>query len=431
MSRRFLTGFVLACLVACGSKEDTKQPASNDAGTDTGSVGNELTVEVWRGDFWNRLDNPVILDRQSNYAKAFAAGGSDVMCLNYVWRKPHRDKIVELAKATYPYSAHAVTSLDSKATDATDSKGVTPMDPTDAPCTKPDTLTKIDAGYACLTKNCSTIPGSMDGYFTDFKCYQANCIPEGLDLITSDPRCATCVQTYLEDSTYAEGKKQCTTNAKAGWFFSGENGSIILSKYPIKKSEQFVLPGSKLRQVVVRAEVDVKGKSVDVYCGSLQFTPDDLVNPYVGGYGDGKTGVDGWLAENFNQANKVAAFVKKSTGPAVLMLDTRVSRETKDGDKVVIFGSNKAGLPTLDLLEKSFAKGVAQSWKPECNDCPTHAGHPGSDPFLWEAIFLHNLPQSAVKSTAIGRKEELWKRPADGVMVPLDGVYSLKSTIGL
>jgi hypothetical protein len=432
---RKIAWIVLGSLVACSSKTEEARPdtgAAVDTGADTTAIVTELTVEYWTVDFWGRADDAENARRRKVMGTTLAAGGSDVLCLNNVWRAAHRDELATLAKAHYGYAVHFPGTLETKATDPTDQTGKTPPEPTQPPCTNPETTPKTDAVYACLTKNCSTKPDSMDGYFTNFKCYESNCIPEGLNLITSDPLCAGCGQVYLEDSPFATGQKECTTNPKAGFLFSGEVGNLLLSKYPIKKSETFYLPSTKLREEVIRAEIDVGGgKTVDVYCGATQIMPDNLVNPYIGAYGEGKEGVDGWIAENKLETQRLVSFVKKaSTGPAIVLVSARTSREYKDGGTVVTLSAK--GFENIDLLETAFTPGVMQGYKPLCTDCGDHPAHIGSDPFWRERILLKDIPQSAVKSTVIGRKELIIPWPADGTTkYPLSGIYSIKSTIAL
>ncbi len=425
--------FVLASLVACSSKtEPTATQPTTDAGGETAAAVSELTAEYWSVDYGGRADNEHNARRIPLMGKALSEGGSDVLCAANIWRAAERDKLAASAKAQYGYAAHFPGTLDTKATDPTDQTGKTPPEPTKPPCSNPETTPKYEAVLACLAKNCSTKPDSMDGYFTEFSCYQSNCLAEGLGLITADPVCAACGQVYLEDSSFNTGQKQCTTNPKAGFIYSGEVPNLLLSKYPIKKSESFYLPSTKFREQIIRAEIDLGGgKTVDVYCGTLQIMPDNLVNPYIGQYGEGKEGVDGWIAENKLQTERLISFVKRaSTGRAIVLVGTRGSREYKDGSTVITLATK--GVENIDLLEGAFTSGLAQGFKPTCTDCADHPAHPGSDPYWRERILLKDIPNTAVKSTSIGRKESLFPYPADSMMkYPLSGIYSIRSTIAL
>lgn len=60
------------------------------------------------------------------------------------------------------------------------------------------------------------------------------------------------------------------------------------------------------------------------------------------------------MNENILQADKVVSYVKKtSTGRAVIMIDTRQTKEVKEGDKIVISKSPFSG--SIDILTAAFA----------------------------------------------------------------------------
>ncbi len=429
MMTRMIGVSLVALLAACGSKDENATAAANDAGSDTAVAGNELTLETWQIDFWGQKDAPYHAARLDGIGKALAAGGSDVVCLHYLWRNAHRDRVIAAAKPHYAHVAAFESNLDTPVSDPTDDTGMVVPPRAEPPCSAaPDTVARIDSMYSCLAKSCSSIPDSMDGRFTNFDCYTSNCLAEGVDVITKDPRCAACGAINLEDATYAEGKSECTTNKNGGLIFDGANATVILSKYPIKSSELHVLPSTNIRRSVVRAELDVGGKSVEVYCGTLGNQPNDFTQPYVGQYGKGKTDVEGWIAENLLQAQKVVSFVKKtSKGAAVVMIDTRQSKEVKEGDKIVITKSNTSG--AIDTL----AAGLTQATPPGtslCNFCNDHPGHPDQPQYLSEYVFFKDLPKTAMKSMVASRKERLYTG-GDGKLYPLAASYSLRTTIAL
>jgi hypothetical protein len=422
-----IAGVSLAVLLAggCGSKGDDPKQAPTDAAVSA----TELSVETWQADFWGRPDIPGNLDRAAAVGKAFAAGGSDVVCMHYLWHKVHRDLIVAGAKVAYPHVAAFASNLDTPVTDPADADGKVPPAPTAPPCSSAETTPKIDAMYACLMKSCSTKPDSMDGMFTDFDCYTSNCLAEGVDIITSDPKCAACGANNLEDATFAAGKEECTTNKNAGFIYDGANGTILLSKYPITKSELYVLPSTNIRRSVVRAQIDVSGKSIDVYCGTFGNQPSNFTNPYVGVYGKGKLDVEGWVNENQLQADKLVSYVKKaSAGRAVVMIDTRQSKEQKEGDKIVVAKSDFSG--SIDTLLAAFVPALPSGSKQPCNFCSDHPAHVGSPAYASEYVLLKDFAANATKSLTASRKESVWRNP-EGVMLPLSAIYSIKATLSL
>lgn len=424
-SARWVGAVAVGLVVGCGSDNDDSNPAANAA-----PVVTELSFEMYRPSLWWRVDDPELVRRRGEIGKALATSGADVVCLGEVWRKAAQDDIVAAASARYPHVAQFTMDINTNVDDPTDADGSTPPAPTAPPC-GPDLSAKVDATYACLMANCSTKPGSMDGMLSDNACVQSKCLSEMLDIVTSAPACGSCGAAYLPDLTFAEAKKLCTENPRAGLQFRADGGVLLLSKYPIKAKENWVLPSTRFRRNVLRAEVDVGGgKTVDVYCATLQAPFDALPLPYVGAYGKGKVDVEGWANENRLQAEKLVAYVeRKSPGRAVVLVDTQSSAEVKSGDAVVITGSPK-NPGTIEFLLAKWSAATPAGYTPACVYCPDHPWHTSAPPYWSDYVFMKGFDRAAALSATITRREAVFK-DGGGVMVPLSPMYGFQATLKL
>jgi hypothetical protein len=73
---------------------------------------------------------------------------------------------------------------------------------------------------------------------------------------------------------------------------------VLLSRYPLDKTETYVLPSSWVTLSAIKARVNSPAKTaVDVYCTNFGAIRDGLTEPYTGYYGEGAVDKQGWIAE--------------------------------------------------------------------------------------------------------------------------------------
>jgi endonuclease/exonuclease/phosphatase family metal-dependent hydrolase len=128
---------------------------------------------------------------------------------------------------------------------------------------------------------------------------------------------------------------------------------LLLSRHPVEGAERLVLPSSGTRRVLLRAPVfKPGGPPVDVFCTRLGTVFEGIQYVYVGLYGEGSKGQEGWAAEQRLQAELVAKTVQlRFRGrPSLLAGWMGASREVKEDSKLVIEGFNEKTLAEFGLL---------------------------------------------------------------------------------
>jgi len=145
---------------------------------------------------------------------------------------------------------------------------------------------------------------------------------------------------------------------------------------------------------VVRTEIDVgAGKSVDVYCAHLSPGYDSPIYPYVGSYGRGKTDVEGWIAENRLQTEKLVAYVtRRSPTRAIILAALEQSLEATVDGKVVTNKTRTA--PALEYLLGRFPAATPVGYVPACTRCPDHPDLPDALPVWTEYALVKDIPRA-------------------------------------
>jgi len=397
---------------------------------------------------------PFEAERRQPLADAIAAHDADILCLQEVWTREDKEMIRDAAAEAFPYVVFFPDNLDTVIDDPTDQQGEIPPTPTTVPCPDEvfgmDTSTMkalMDAAIDCVSANCSTDPGSEDGRTTSTSCATKFCTPVITPILFgTDPqhgRCYACIAPQLPTSTFREIRESCPTVVNQELAFGGQNGVMVLSRHPLKDSEDWVLPGTWNRRTILKTTAELpNGAELDTYCNHLTpiFNPASGINvyPYTGQYGVGSTlPVDwpaGWQAEQELQAEKLINYVASESGerPAVILGDFNSGIAFPAQDIVA------EGEETYQLLEAAYTPAYTAEYlgEPLCTFCSTNpVTNPDNDPnatSVWiDHIFLHNLPESAVRSTARVFDDDLVPVIVDEVeiVVPLSDHFGMRSVI--
>lgn len=385
-----LLGCVVATLLAgCGS--DSAAPAAVELTVDSYNVG-------LAGAFI-----PYETERRAAVAAAVAAMPSDIVCIQEVWRQEDKDAIIAAGRARFPHTYTARHDLNTAVTQEITpmcANGMTvPPAPTTPPCGDMAARTAFEAGIACLTRSCSTMPGSEMGQTTSTMCATTNCFAQVASLLTSSAdglRCYGCLAPQLPTETFANIRTACTTNARAGLAFGGQSGTMILSKHPLSDTETVVLPGTWNRRVITRATATLpNGARVGVYCNHLTPVFEGLAFPYTGRYGCGQTGRDGWVAEQTAQARELIAYVQRrdGAGRAIVLGDFNAGPSSRAGQPEII----ETAPETYAILTAAFREALPSGYVPQCTFCPENALTDNTPPEWIDHIFLRGFAADAAR----------------------------------
>lgn len=427
MLRTILVVVALAAVVGCSNSDDT-------GGGGTAGGGGEVSVVVetfnlaLAGAFI-----PFEEERRQPLADAIAAAEADLLCLQEVWTQADKDMIADAAADNYPHIAQFFNNLETPLDDPTDQNGEIPPPPTGPPC--PDTEAEpgvtiqdqMNTAIDCVRDNCSTIPGDDNGQTTSTECAEEECFAEVAALILGSAQqqeCYACLVTQLPTSTFAEIRSSCPADPNQNIAFEGQNGVMILSKHPLSNENDWVIPGTWNRRVILSARAALDGgQSLDVYCNHLTPIFNGAAFPYTGEYGNGLRGAAGWEAEQRLQAQKLIDYVETTSGetPAVIMGDMNAGRAFPDRDIVA------EGEATLDLLESVFPAAYAPDYEPQCTFCDTNP-ITDTDASVWiDHILLYNLTSEAVTATERTFDENVV--PVEDALVPLSDHFGVQSTL--
>ncbi len=421
MTRALVCVGILTLMVGCGDDEGSREP--QEVVIDTFNV-------ALAGSFI-----PFETERRQPIADAIADATSDVLCLQEVWTQEDKELIQSAAAGAYPYAVFFETNLDTPVDVPEDQNGEIPPAPTTVPCPDVEVLPgltieeQMNQAVDCVVENCSTIPGSDDGQTTSAECAADSCVTAVAGLLLGNAeqqRCYACIVTQLPTEQLGEIRSSCAEVINQDLAFDGQNGVMLLSRYPLDDAEQLVLPGTWNRRTILRATVNLpNGAELDAYCNHLTPIFNDFTFPYTGQYGDGLTGPEGWQAEQELQAQKLLDYVTSTSSdrPAVILGDLNAGRAYPEQDIVA------EGEPTLDLLETQFTPAYAMDYTPQCTFCSENPVT-GAEVSSWiDHILIYNLPAEAVTSTERVYDEAVV--PVDSETVPLSDHYGVRSVISV
>ena len=368
-------------------------------------------------------------ERREALPDAIANSDADILCLQEVWAQADKETIRDAAKARFPNVIIFEDDLSTELDDPEDQNGELPPPPTTVPCPEGEAEDAMNAAIDCVAQACNTqSPGDDNGQTTSIDCAIGECIGQVASLLAT-PRCYARLATQLPTSTFANIRESCPTVVEQDLAFDGQNGIMILSRYPLKNELNWVIPGTWNRRVIVSATAELPGdKELDVYCNHLTPIFDSVAYPYTGQYGNGETGAAAWEEELLLQAQKLIDHVEATSGeaPAVVLGDLNAGRDYPEQDIV------QDGEAALNLLETAFTPAYAADYVPQCTFCITNpVREPGADDVSsWiDHIHLHNLPATSVVRTERTFDEDVL--PVDDMMVPLSDHFGMRSVISL
>ena len=384
-------------------------------------------------------------ERRTPLTEAIAEMDSDIVCLQEVFQQSDKDAIQAAAAETFPHAVSFPDNLDTEIDDPTDQDGQIPPGPPEGfvPCpgdVVPDNATmgesiedQMNAAIDCVAESCSTT-GDDQGQLTDLTCAVSNCFTTVLPLATGSPQqqqCYACAVTQLPSAKLAEIRETCPSVPNQLLSYEGQNGLMILSRYPLSNAENWVLPGTWTRRVINRATAELPdGKKLDIYCNHLTPIFRNAAFVYTGQYGgDGITSEERWEAEQFLQAQKLIDFVERRSGdtPAVILGDLNSGREFVDE------GILAEGEPTIELLEDVFTPAYAPGYRPLCTFCGDNPLVDGEESVWIDHILLYKLGQEAVRRTERTFDEPVIEvgSPDGPQLIPLSDHYGMRSVIEL
>ena len=374
-------------------------------------------------------------ERRQPIADAIAEHDADVLCLQEVWTQADKELLRDTSATNYPYVAFFENDLDTELDDPTDQDGNIPPAPTTVPC--PDVEVQpgvtiedqMNLAVDCVSDNCSTIPGSEDGRTTSAECAGDSCTAAVAPLLlgsADQQRCYACIVTQLPTSTFATIRESCATVVNQDLAFDGQNGVMLLSKYPLKNSAEWVIPGTWNRRTILSATVELPGGGeFDTYCNHLTPIFDDFTFPYTGQYGEGNTDAAGWQAEQELQAEKLIAHVEATSGerPAVILGDLNAGLAFPSEN---IVGE---GEPTFELLADAYTPAYTEDYTPQCTFCSENPVTDTESDVWIDHILLHELDASTITETERIFDEDVV--PVEGMMVPLSDHFGIRTVLTL
>jgi hypothetical protein len=368
-------------------------------------------------------------ERKPFLVREIAKNDSDILCLTDVWRREDKQLFKdEIAKTgRFPYIATFETNRDTPITDPRDQQGNVPLvPPTTASCGSSAPL--ANALISCLSNKCTTskIAGDEAGGLISGDCLSSECLTELVPLATGDMQQQDCFNCIVFDglayNSFGEIKTDCFNPAGRGGYFGGQNGNMILSKFPISKVEGYVLPTTGQKRVIVSASIEYEAKkSIDVHCGVLDSILDAPFN-YNGPYSKSRD-KQGFQDEQVLQAVRTSEWVKKRSGTKRAVIAVGMGASAADP---------KTGILDLNPLTpatflKSFKSAEANGWQSKCTVCGAENSLCDASQNYWEhRIFLHNIDVPAVVSTERRYTDAIVTIPNNAEKVPMSENFSYR-----
>ncbi len=397
----------------------------------------EVTVDTFNTYLWGPFATLVPV-RHDAIVNAISQLSSDVACITEVWSDDDRRAIIAAAKNRFPYSLTFSDTLATPVDDPTDQSGATPPAPTTAEC-EGVASPKLEAFLTCLRDNCSTKIGDDTATVVDdpVPCITQFCQTPATGLFFGNgplKGCWSCAITSLEGrATFGQTRTACTTDPRARYAFGGQSSLLVLSRYPISASEQWVLPSTEWRSSVLRAELALpNGVALDAYCTELTSPQTGVTHPYAGAYGGTATDSDGaWLEEQTLQAKKLVAYVTRKSGSVG-------RRAVLSGE--LYSGTNAGGLEQINptafaTISSAFPIAMRPDYTTACTFCPDNpiTTPPGQTPnalSTWTSLtFAVNLPVTDIVTSSIILKDQTI--PYSSYKIPASPYYGFRTVVRL
>jgi len=382
---------------------------------------------------------PLLSVRGQAALDAAAHLDADVECVSDVFPSASRDAIAAEAKPMYPYSVQFKDTLDTPFDDPTDQDGGIPAPPTSPPCMPSDAA--LQSFLTCAIASCSTSPNDTSGTIiaSGADCLSNSCYSQGAALAVGEPACWSCALAEMESgSPWSKLQSDCEQNVKAGLSFDGDFGAIILSRFPVVSSDQWVLPSTQWRVAIAHAVLAAGASTTfDFYCTFLDTTYTGPTHPYVGQYGGGAPTSDAeWEAEQLLQAQKLVAYVQRTSGQLgrrAVVAGNFFAGGSWPAQSISAVGATST-FPTLN----TFPLATTPDYVPACTSCAsnpitTPPGTPPTAPNNWNVFsLLVNVATTDVTSSAVILDQATVPyQPPDGgaYEIPPSPYYGYQATV--
>lgn len=268
-------------------------PPSPPEGTcETSPSFNAVTWNVALAPGMNRLSTP----RAAPVADALRDLDADVVCIEEAWLAADKARIVAALASRLPHAFF------------TDTSG-TGEDPADA-CDTDD----LGSLAECAREKCSN--AGEDSTL----CAMAECGSDLLGLYLRHKQCLNCLAAGV-GKPFDAIMAACTDGKHASRVYGGQNGLVLLSRFPLHDREMLMLPASGANRPVLVATMDMPGRPpVEVACTHLSSP--QRVPPMHSGY-------ETWEDEQEAQiAIASARLASRSSGrPVVFLGDMNFGQE--------------------------------------------------------------------------------------------------------
>jgi hypothetical protein len=245
-----------------------------------------------------------------------------------------------------------------------------------------------------------------------------------------------CAVGQLEGrKSFTAVRDACMTDPRAMMTWDGGCRVMLVTKRNVSSAAQWVLPATGSRVSVLRVTLSLEtGGPLDVYCAELTTVGDGLVFPYVGQYGNGKTGNAAWREELLLEANKLVRYVASSSAA--------------HGRRAIVAGLFSAGpdvpgvasgvaIESYTALTAAMPLAVPPGYQPECTGCADNPllqaeiNGATTTPNSWTLYaLLSGVPITDVKSASVFLKERVVPY-GDAGLVPLSLSYGFRTTVSI
>jgi endonuclease/exonuclease/phosphatase family metal-dependent hydrolase len=203
---------------------------------------------------------------------------SDVVCLQEVWKKKDRKKIIKQLKKIYPYSYYEKKSQ---------------LRASKKPVCKIKQLFGEGRFLTCMLNNCM-------GQGSDHQtvCSRTTCGPALEWLKINNRECASTLMAQVGRNTILSMYVLFEPFIRPGMFaYNGANGLLMLSKKPLqnKRFIDWKKESTLNHRGALVADINLENRKISVACTHLTANLENSI-PYTGTY-------EGWESENLIQTN--------------------------------------------------------------------------------------------------------------------------------
>jgi hypothetical protein len=388
---------------------------------------------------------PYEIDRKQTILPHITARTSDIMCLLEVSDLSDRQLFVQAGQmGRFPNSYMIDTNETTPPSN--------PIDVRPTPSTPPCGGVDLSSVLSCVENNCSTAApgvgtGSLNG---STNCLSANCTAPFGPLYFKNHYCFDCLVYYLTSLQQFDAMKTaCTQDPNPPFAFVGQTPSMILSHYPLKNTQAYILPASGFRRAVLKAQVELEDQTVDFFCGQLSSPLIKADLPYTGYYGmdtnptDGGAPENGWEDEQDHQAQEAIQWMVQQADadglPAIIAGDWHSSVPCTAGADAGIACSTTLNAlspevnTTLTTYKspksgKSAVRADPPNYVHPCDYCaaPTNSYNTGIYSYEWTPTYIYGFPNptgSAVSETLWDTDNIVTIPEMNGMMAPIAEAY--------